>query len=575
MATSVRTVLIALIFLLINSGNAFPQVRPDAGTLLQEQQKTQPRGLERMSPWEAPEKEREQLQETGVKFLVRGFRFTGIEGLATEAELSELLKDAVGKQFGLTGLKRLADRVTKHLQKKGWFLARAYVPKQEIKDGIVEIAVIAGKVEGAPRIRGENLRISEDRLRKMAEPLVREGEAAKQQDIARALLLMNDLPGIRASSTFEPGEAKETARLVVDAKEGPLVSAKAWGDNYGSRFTGTWRGSGLVQINDPFGWADQISLNSTDNPNYQYGQAGYSIPIGYRGMTAGVSYSEMRYTLDNDLIPLDLEGGSRVVDLALNYPITRSRTANLWTGVRYDWKHLWDDALGERIDDKRTNSGSVLLYGDLLDTWFGGGYNTGTAGLTGGVLSLSGVGADALADSLTARSDGTYGKFTFGASRLQKVYDRLSLFVSVTGQQSLDNLDSSEKFILGGPNGVRAYPIGEASGDGGGIFTTELRYDFPEVWKLGFPQLVGFYDLGWTSLHEVPWTNSGTAFDNENSYSISGAGIGLNLNKPGVYTIRAAWAAKIGTNPGRSLNGTDADGQSEDNRFWIQALVMF
>jgi hemolysin activation/secretion protein len=160
-------------------------------------------------------------------------------------------------------------------------------------------------------------------------------------------------------------------------------------------------------------------------------------------------------------------------------------------------------------------------------------------------------------------------------SRLQKLYGDLTLFATVYGQFAFNNLDSSEQFILGGPNGVRAYPIGEAIGDSGGIATAELRYDFPELWKLGVPQLIGFYDFGWISLHQTAWAYSGTPLGNKNNYSISGGGMGVNLTKSGLYAIRFAWAAKAGTNPGRSYTGKDADDKSDDNRYWLQAMVYF
>ncbi len=576
MVKSLHGILITLIFILINAANVPAQVRPDAGTLLQEQQRTEPPGVGGLSPpWEAPEKELAPLEETGRKFVVQGFRFTGIEGLATSAELDNLLKDAVGKEMGLANLRRIADRVTKYLQKKGWFLARAYIPQQEIKGGIVEIAIVAGRIHGGAVIRGEDLRISESRLQKMVASSVGEGEAANQQDIARSLLLMNDLPGISASSILEPGETPGTANLVVNAKEGPLLGGSAWVDNYGSRFTDPFRGSGLLRVNDPFCYGDQVSLNTTDNLNYQYGQANYAFPIGYNGLRAGFSLSEMRYQVDRDLLNVDQNGGSQVFDASVSYPILRSRTANLWAGADYNWKNLWDNTNGIQTDNKFVNVVNVHLYGDRLDTILGGGYSTVSAGLAGGSLDLSADSSNLIADQKTAGTNGAYGKFLYGANRLQKVYESLNLFVGVKGQVAMNNLDSSEQFILGGPDGVRAYPVGEAPGDSGGILTGELRYDFPEIQRVGIPQLVGFYDLGWTDLHQTPWTNSGTPIDNRNSYTLSGGGIGLNLIKPNLYAIRIAWAAKVGTNPGRSVAGLDADGKSDDNRYWIQAMCMF
>ena len=571
---SFRILLAALALFIACTAIAYAQAPPDAGTLMREQQKTQPPELQRL-PQAAPEKEPEQLEDSGMKFVIQGFRFSGNQGLATDAELKGLLADSVGKEMGLGGLRRLADRVTKHLNEKGWFLARAYIPKQEIKDGVVEVAVIGGKIEGGAEIRGKDLRVSQSLLQGIAAGSAPEGKAATQGELERAVLLMSDLPGVKATSTLQPGAGAGTAKLALDVTEGPLVSGLAWGDNYGSRYTGYYRGNALLQLNDPFHQGDQATFTSTDNTNYQYGQAGYSIPVGYSGLRAGVSYSEMRYEIDRDQIAVGLDGGSRVVTATLNYPILRSRAASLSAGLEYDWKNFWDSASNTLTDNKFINSGGARLTGNVLDSFMGGGYSTLNLGVTGGMLDLAAVPQNLSADQLTAGTNGEYCKITYAVNRLQKLYDALSLFVGVNGQAAFNNLDSSEKFLLGGPNGVRAYPTGEASGDSGGILTGEFRYDFPQVWKLGVPQLVGFYDLGWTQLHQYPWTNSGTAFGNRNSYTLSGGGVGVNLNKPGVYTIQMAWAAKVGSNPGRSAAGLDSDGKSDSNRFWVQAMLMF
>ncbi len=567
-------ILMAPVFLALCQASALAQAPPNAGTLLQEQQRNRPVEQQRLNT-ETPEKEAPPLEDTGMKVVVRGFHFSGNEGLATDDELNELVKDGVGQELGLAGLKRFSDRVTKYLRDKGWFLARAYIPRQEIKGGVVEISIVPGKLQGGTLIRGKDLRISETRLEKMADSSVQTDQAANNKDLERAVLLMNDLPGVKANSTLEPGNTPGTTKLAVDASEGALVTGMVWGDNSGSRYTGLYRGNGLFQVNDPLGCGDQITFNTTNNTNYMYEQGGYSLPIGYSGLRAGFSYAEMRYAIDKEQIAADLDGGSRVAAATLSYPLIRSRTANLSTGVEYDWKNLWDRSFKLYTDDKLVNVGGAHLNGDLLDPLLGGGYSTFNLGVNAGSLDLSSDHANLVGDQLTAKSNGEYTKLTYAANRVQKIYDTLSLFLSVTGQVGFDNLDSSEKFILGGPNGVRAYPTGEAPGDSGGVVTAELRYDFPQIWVLGIPQLIGFYDMGWTQLHADPWSNSGTAFGNKNAYTLSGAGVGLNLVRSNVYMVHLAWAAKLEDNPGRSLAGYDVDGKNDSNRYWIQAMVMF
>ena len=48
--------------------------------------------------------------------------------------------------------------------------------------------------------------------------------------------------------------------------------------------------------------------------------------------------------------------------------------------------------------------------------------------------------------------------------------------LAFSGQLSYQNLDPSEQFYLGGPAGVRAYPVSSNGGSTGQLLTTELRW---------------------------------------------------------------------------------------------------
>jgi hemolysin activation/secretion protein len=87
------------------------------------------------------------MTDTGIKITVTEIHFTGIEGLATQEELNSLVADAIGKILSFKELQALADKVTAYLRQKGYFLARAYLPRQEIKGGIIEITVVQGRLE--------------------------------------------------------------------------------------------------------------------------------------------------------------------------------------------------------------------------------------------------------------------------------------------------------------------------------------------------------------------------------------------------------------------------------------------
>ena len=60
-----------------------------------------------------------------------------------------------------------------------------------------------------------------------------------------------------------------------------------------------------------------------------------------------------------------------------------------------------------------------------------------------------------------------------------------------------------------------------------------------------------------------------------NIYELSGWGLGLSLVKPDHFDARLQWAQKIGSNPAPDVKGVDADGLSDNSRFWFSLVVYF
>lgn len=558
----------ALVLPFLISFSAAQAAPPDAGQLLREQQPQ--RQMPRQLPTPEAEKERPPLSDSGVRVAVKGFTFSGIEGLVTESELQSLVADAVGKNLSFSELQSLAAKVTAHLKDKGWFLAKAYLPKQDVTGGVIEIAVIQGKSDGLIIRRDKSARISEKSISSIVQKSVRPGQPINQQRLERSALLINDLPGVTAKASLAQGSTPGTTSVQLDISEGPLLSGAIWGDNQGNRYTGAWRGTGLLSINDPLRYGDQLSLLITGAEGLILGRAGYLFPIASNGLKGNLTYTGMGYEIvEGETEVLKQEGDSHTIDAGLSYPILRSRTANVTTSIGYEFKKLTDSISDVDTRDKTLHSGTVSFMGDKYDTFLGGGYTTWNAGATTGTMD------ETIADIAITNTEGNYTRFNFGLARLQRLTERTTLNLSYSGQLSLDNLDTSEKFYMGGPYGVRAYPVGEAAGDEGHLFNVDLRYDLPLPASIGLFQLNGFYDAGWIRLHKDTWPNSITTISNKNDYWLQGAGLGLNYAYKGRISIKATWAHTVGDNLGRSTSGRDADGRSDDNRFWLQAMLFF
>lgn len=549
---------------------------PDAGSLLREQQQQElPRLPDRLPKADESAAERAPLTDTSIKLVVKGFRFSGITGLATEAELQELVSGAVGKEQRLADLQRLAANVTNYLRTKGYFLARAYLPKQDITSGIIEIAVIGGRVDGGAVIRTKPpARISNGILQNMLNNGVTPGQPLHSDQLQRSLMLINDLPGLNARGTLERGAAYGSTKVLVDVAEGPLLSGGISADNFGNRYTGIWRGTGFASINDPFGIGDHLSVSMTGTEGLYQGRAGYTAQLHPSGLKGGISFSSLYYKLGKEFEASDYHGHADTIGANISYPVIRSRAFSLWANAGYEFRMLNDYGLGTLTKDRDIHSGSFDLSSSSLDSWGGGGLTSIKLGVTAGELQL-GSSTDAQNDAVTAKTAGSYAKFTYSLARLQRIVNNLAFFGSANGQLAPQNLDSSEKFILGGPIGIRSYPVGEASADEGHSFTGELRYDTPLPVSYGSLQLVGFFDAGNVTLHKTLWTNAISTATGANNYWLYGSGIGLNYSKSNLFALRGTWARTIDSNPGRSTTGKDADNLSEADRFWLQATVWF
>ena len=302
----------------------------------------------------------------------------------------------------------------------------------------------------------------------------------------------------------------------------------------------------------------------------------YNAPIGYSGLRAGLDYTNLYYKIGKELSNLDAKGTAQIAGANLSYPLIRQRDTNLQATVGWDYKAMRDQSNGIVVDNKRVEVWNLGVSGNSRDGFLTGGLNYYSVAILLGRLNLSRVPNSIILDQATAKTNGSYNKFTYNFVRLQRLINNFSFFTAVNGQFAGKDLDSSEKFLLGGPTGVRAYPTGEASGDDGWVTNVELRYDVPLITKLGVLQLVGFYDIGGIARYRNTWDGWNSGIPNEpNHYTLSGAGLGVNLLKGTNYAVRVSYAWTIGDNPGRSLSGANSDGKHKTGMLWVQLIINF
>ena len=543
---------------------------PDAGSLLREEMQRNLGVQPAMPPKPDAAAGGQPAAKSGPTVTVASFRVLGLTAIP-EAEAQVFLAPYLGQLLDLGALHRLAANFEQWLRARGLFVARAYVPPQEIKDGVVEIRVLEGRLEGIDIKRAPGTRLPEDTLRLTLAGALPPGSPLELERLERGLLLLNDLPATSARTVLAPGKDMGSSRAVIEAAQGPVAAGSVELDNTGNRFTGDWRAGAAVSINDAYGLGDQWSLRAAASQGSTFVRAGYALPIGTSGWKAGASLIESRYRLccDATVGALDANGQASAQSAFIAYPLIRTRLANLSASANWASRSFVNRSLGTTISDKKSDALSAGVSGDISSVQ--GAYATYAFQLVSGRIDLDAWAADKAQDDATARTHGSFEKWSWQLSYLARVSSDSALYAGFSGQWAGKNLDSSEKFALGGPQGVRAYPTGEAIGDGGWLLNLEWRREIQRDWRASL-----FIDHGEIWLHRNPWDNWNAATpDLNNRYALTGAGASLVWSPAPRTQISATLASRLGHNPARDPGGRDSDSRPARPRLWLQASLSF
>ncbi len=492
----------------------FAQVAPpDAGKVLTGNTPSAPKApSEAKAPQVKIKTEAAAEKDDGAKALVSSVVITGNTIFATN-DLLALVQDQIGKQQSMTGMKAMARRIGDYYRSNGYPFARALIPVQDFKSGALSIVIREGRY-------GEISPSGTQQMVDGAEPFlyahIRSGDVIEAGLLEHTLLVLDDVPGIEVVPTISPGLKPGTGDLSVQTILETPTGGDFGIDNHGSRYTGEYCAHLNWFRNSGFTFGDHLALSAmVTDENMWLGSADYELPVDGNGLRAGIGYSHTTYELGKDFATLGATGLAKVWSARLSRPIVRSQMFNLQASVGFQHKTLQDDYTSTSTSEhKFSQNFPVSLRFDKRDGLLGGAISYGQLTVTYGNLHLdSGLLAT---DATTAQKAGEFVKVNFDLARIQNLGSGFSAYLRASFQWTNSNLDSSERLTLGGSEGVRAYPLGEGSGDEGWLGQVELRYN------AGSYAPFVFFDAGSTSINHAPWDTA-----SDKTRTISGAGVGV------------------------------------------------
>lgn len=459
-------------------------------------------------------------QARRIRFVLRGVELNGVTAYKA-GELGQYYQSLVGREISAFDAYAITNAITARYRADGYVLTQAFIPQQQLRDGLLKIQVVEGRInriiirDPEKKLYSYNYFLQyTDRL-KASQPL-------KQDELERYLLLLNDLPGMRVSGILSPSDQPGTADLIVEATY-KRFDFYATMDNRGSRFIGPYQHefsaafNGLADVGDRILYRYVTTLFQPRE--LQFHEARFQTPVLNYGTILEVWGNYARTRPGFTLRILDIEGESYSWNVRLRHPVIRSRAMNLWIYGGFDWRNSQNDVLTATISDDRLR---VFRYGTIFEA----------------VDELRGVnqlevqvshGAAFFGSRGNSRANGhaDFTKVNLEYTRNQQIWGPVSLFGQFSGQYAGTQLLAPEEFGLGGRTYGRAFDPSEKTGDHGMAVSVELRYtvDQFKLPLLDLPTTLQFYGFGdWGRVYHID-TNTRKNFE-----TLASAGAGMRYN---------------------------------------------
>jgi len=389
--------------------------------------------------------------------------------------------------LSLGEIENIAYEVEEYYRERGMGLVKAFVPRQAMRDGVLVITVLNGKLGTVEVLENElytDELISSVFFDIMYKPV-------KFDFIEERMFLLNDLPGLAVSGAFEAGDQVGDTRLNLSVLTENEFDHTLRLDNHGADSTGKIRGFYQFYWNNPAEIADQLSLallQSSSPDNSTYGLIGYRAPVWNKKLFAGFSVSTNQFAIDQStntdstVSQIGIQGETQQAELVFDYSILRSRETSWWGYLIFNTtKTILDsDEFGNLgLDDKIKN---IRLRGqfDILDAE-DKVLHLGSFGATSGGFDFGQVEGQ---DEDYYKLNADYSRLSFFTIPWTDVITRLIFRTEL--QYTDQPLPAAEQSALAGPTVVRAFPINQFSGDSSLYLGLEWVFNTPQLFMFDY-----------------------------------------------------------------------------------------
>ena len=343
-----------------------------------------------------------------------------IEGMTVykQADVAPLYQKMIGQKISLVDIYDLANQLTAKYRNDGYILTQVIIPPQKIKDGHVTLRAVEGYIDEI-RIQNKTTSAAPSYYAAYGD-LIRQVRPMNEKVLEKYMLLLNDLPGITATSVLSPSPSAVGASDLTIVIEHKPYDASVETDNRGSLYIGPEQYNGTARLNNAFGHDEGITVQAAVAPDNMYANIfGLSYPLGHMGTTLNLNASITRTHPGSTLAQFDIRGMTHDYYISVTHPFIRSRSENLTGTFKLEYFNTYrtDNLGGDPIADRLRIERLSFQYQNA-DRFHG--MNTLSTELSNGINALH-ASHPGDANMSQAEGDPQFFKATFEATRAQRL----------------------------------------------------------------------------------------------------------------------------------------------------------
>ena len=488
------------------------------------------------TPGQLPSIPQPSLEQIPGTITVTQFDVIG-STVFNQTELAKTLEPFTKRPISFAELMKAQEAISQLYIKSGYITSGAFIPPQELKNGVVKIEVIEGEVEsinitGLQRLKSGYLR---SRL----------GLATKtplnQNRLLESLQMLQLDPLIaNLSAELAAGSRPGVSTLEVKVREAQAFSTKLSIDNQRSPSVGSVRRQLQISHNNLLGFGDRFRVGyvNTDGSN-SLDDLSYSFPINPYNGTISLNYSLTNSNIiEKPFNTLDIQSESRNYQITYRQPLKQTPNEEFSVGLTASRQESQTSLLNIPFplsiganDQGETKISALRFFQE---------YTQRNTQQVFALRSQFNFGINALNSTINDKSPDSQFITWRGQSQYLRLLTPDTTLLLRSDLQLADRpLVPLEQLSIGGQQSVRGYRQDQLLADNGLFTSAEIRTPILKIPKLQTTvQLSPFFDFG------TIWNHS----DSETKIlkkTLSSVGLGLRFLVGSNFNARIDWGIPL------------------------------